>query len=73
MATVRRAVTLVLLLAATASAQSRITSPKEEFGFNFGDDYQLATTRRAAYWPSRSRVGSHGRTGIGKTQTDGPT
>jgi len=24
-----------------ASAQGKITSPKEQFGFNVGDDYQL--------------------------------
>ena len=29
----------------------RITSPREEFGFNFGDDYQLANYQRlSAYW-----------------------
>ena len=56
MATFRRAVTLVVLLAATASAQSRITSPQAEFGFNFGDDYQLATYQQlAAYWQKLDR------------------
>jgi hypothetical protein len=53
-----RQIVLAILLAATASltAQSRITSPKEEFGFNFGDDYQLATyTEFAAYWRKLDR------------------
>jgi hypothetical protein len=51
MAILRRAVALIVLLAAAAGAQSRITSPKDEFGFNFGDDYQLATYQQlAAYW-----------------------
>jgi hypothetical protein len=34
-----------------AQAQSRITTPKEEFGANFGDDYFLANYKQlAAYW-----------------------
>src|SRR5437867_8222956 len=34
---------LVLLLAAPAfQAQRKITTPKEQFGFNIGDDYVLA-------------------------------
>ncbi|MCI0389248.1 MAG: M14 family metallopeptidase [Acidobacteria bacterium] len=32
---------LMLCFFATASAQNKITSPKEQFGFNIGDDYQL--------------------------------
>jgi Zinc carboxypeptidase len=37
------ALTLSLFAAASsASAQNKITSPKEQFGFNIGDDYQLA-------------------------------
>jgi hypothetical protein len=35
-----------------ATAQTRITSPKEHFGSNIGDDYFLATyTQLMAYWP----------------------
>lgn len=34
---------LSLCLAASASAQTKITSPKEQFGHNMGDDYFLAT------------------------------
>ncbi|HVL67054.1 MAG TPA: M14 metallopeptidase family protein [Vicinamibacterales bacterium] len=39
-----------LLLAAAASAQT-VTSPRQHFGFNIGDDYQLATYDQfQAYW-----------------------
>ncbi|HXF04026.1 MAG TPA: M14 metallopeptidase family protein, partial [Blastocatellia bacterium] len=43
---------LVLLLAAPwALPQTRITTPKEHFGFNIGDDYQLATySQLLDYW-----------------------
>jgi zinc carboxypeptidase len=44
------AVALCSLAAATASAQSKLTSPKDHFGFNIGDDYQLANyTQYEAY------------------------
>ncbi|HKE06162.1 MAG TPA: M14 metallopeptidase family protein, partial [Blastocatellia bacterium] len=37
-------------------AQTHITTPKEEFGFNFGDDYFLASYRQiAAYWHKLDR------------------
>src|SRR5215470_15291233 len=50
------ALTLCLLAAATAKAQTHITTPKEEFGFNFGDDYFLASYRQiAAYWHKLDR------------------
>jgi len=42
-----------LLLVATAAptAQTRVTTPKEQFGFALGDDYQLANyTKIAEYW-----------------------
>jgi hypothetical protein len=41
-----------LLLTNTLAAQvPRVTSPKEQFGFNFGDDYQLATYQQLVeYW-----------------------
>src|SRR4051812_38540385 len=53
-----RAVTLVIALAAAAvtvpAAQTRapaLTSPKQFFGFNIGDDYQLATYDQfVEYW-----------------------
>ena len=43
---------VVLLLAVSAAAQSRtITSPKAQFGFNLGDDYQLANyVQLTDYW-----------------------
>lgn len=41
---------LTLCLIATASAQNKLTSPKDQFGFNIGDDYQLANyTQYEAY------------------------
>jgi len=50
----RRAAGLALLsacVAAPLSAQGRITSPKEFFGFAIGDDYRLATyTQFVDYW-----------------------
>src|SRR5262247_3276029 len=36
------ALALCLLTTATALAQNRLTNPKDHFGFNIGDDYQLA-------------------------------
>ena len=46
-----------------AQAQSHITTPKEQFGVNFGDDYFLANYKQlAAYWQKLdARVRSHGR------------
>ncbi len=39
-----------------ARAQSRITTPKEELGFNFGDDYHLANYKQiAGYWRKLAR------------------
>ena len=44
------ALAAALLLAANAAAQT-ITTPKQHFGFNIGDDYQLATYEQlTAYW-----------------------
>ena len=43
--------TLTVLALATPSAQPRITTPKEQFGFALGDDYQLANYKQIAeYW-----------------------
>ncbi len=48
--------TLCLLTAATTYAQTRITTPKEEFGSNIGDDYFLANYRQiSAYWHKLDR------------------
>lgn len=42
---------LVLFFAMSAAGQSRVTSPKEQFGFNLGDDYQLTNyVQLTAYW-----------------------
>ena len=39
------------IVASLASAQGRITSPKQEFGFIVGEDYQLInSTQLSAYW-----------------------
>src|SRR5215470_18496902 len=41
---------LVLLWVPTLDAQTRITTPKEQFGFNIGDDYVLVNyTQYEAY------------------------
>ncbi|MBI3082264.1 MAG: peptidase, partial [Gemmatimonadetes bacterium] len=38
-------------IAVPAAAQTRITTPKEQFGSNIGDDYFLASyTQLADYW-----------------------
>src|SRR5437867_10234265 len=56
MTSLRRILLLLVLLSSTAAAQSRITTPKEEFGFNFGDDYQLANYKQIAnYWHKLAR------------------
>src|SRR5712692_7027938 len=63
-----------LLTAATSLAQSRVTSPKEQLGFNFGDDYQLANyTQLVDYWKKlatqsdRMRLVEIGKTAEGRT------
>jgi hypothetical protein len=64
-----------LIFAAVANAQGRLTSPREHFGFNIGDDYRLATyTQFAEYWrrldreSDRMRVVEIGRTAEGRPQ-----
>ncbi len=66
---------LVCVTVAPLAAQGRITSPKEFFGFNIGDDYQLATyTQFMAYWhkidaeSNRMRVVEIGKTAEGRPQ-----
>ncbi|GIW51347.1 MAG: peptidase [Gemmatimonadales bacterium] len=45
------AAVLVLALGSSLLAQVRVTTPKEHFGFNIGDDYHLATyTQFQSYW-----------------------
>jgi hypothetical protein len=42
---------LLVILALPLLAQKRITSPREQFGFNLGDDYQLANySQLETYW-----------------------
>ena len=42
---------LLVALTVSPSAQSRITTPKDQFGFALGDDYHLANyTKIADYW-----------------------
>ena len=42
---------LAAAILASPSAQTRITTPREQLGFSFGDDYQLANYAQIAdYW-----------------------
>jgi hypothetical protein len=66
---------LLVLVAAPLAAQGRITTPKDFFGFNIGDDYHLATyTQFEAYWKkidaesNRMRVEEIGKTAEGRSQ-----
>ena len=67
----------ILLSASAASAQTAtaVTAPKQHFGFNIGDDYQLATyTQFVAYWhqldkeSDRMKVVEIGKTAEGRPQ-----
>ena len=52
------ALSLALVAGASArtAAQTHITTPKEEFGANFGDDYFLASYKQmSAYWRKLDR------------------
>src|SRR5882724_1609963 len=41
----------VSLFTVSAVAQTKVTTPKEQLGFNFGDDYQLANYKQLVeYW-----------------------
>ena len=67
---------LLLVSAADARAQTAaVTSPKQHFGFNIGDDYQLATyTQFVEYWQKldkesdRMKVVEIGKTAEGRPQ-----
>jgi hypothetical protein len=66
---------LALLLAPGAFADGKLTSPKEQFGWNIGDDYRLATyTQFQAYWrkldqeSDRMKVEVMGKTAEGRDQ-----
>src|SRR5512145_3368774 len=66
----------LLTIAAVATAQSvTVTAPKQHFGFNIGDDYQLATyTQFVDYWQKidkesdRMKVVEIGKTAEGRPQ-----
>jgi hypothetical protein len=65
---------LVLAMSASAAAQT-VTAPKQHFGFNIGDDYQLATyTQFVEYWhkldkeSDRMKVVEIGKTAEGRPQ-----
>ena len=65
----------VALVAATGSAQTKITTPQEQFGVNIGDDYQLINyTQLTDYWRKldaespRMRLEEMGRTAEGRPQ-----
>jgi hypothetical protein len=65
----------LLLLAATAGLGAQaVTAPREHFGFDIGDDYQLATyTQFAAYWQALDRESDRVRVvEIGRTVEDRP-
>src|SRR5437016_8755848 len=75
---IRKAVVIAFLsalMAVPAFTQTRITTPKEFLGFNFGDDYQLANyTRMSAYFrklateSDRLQIREIGKTAEGRTQ-----
>ena len=47
---------LLVWFVAAPSTQTRITTPKEALGFNFGDDYQLANYQQiSGYWRTLAR------------------
>src|SRR5262245_32626526 len=67
-------VAIFLLTSATVFAQSKVTTPKEQLGFNFGDDYQLANyTQLVDYWKKlaqqsdRMKLVEIGKTAEGRT------
>src|SRR4051794_12091171 len=71
----RKTCLLVVAAISTASAQTHITTPKEEFGHNFGDDYFLANYKQiSGYWQklarqsNRMRLVDMGTTAEGRTQ-----
>src|SRR5689334_17781624 len=67
---------LTLCVAQSQQQQAgRITSPKEELGFQIGDDYQLATYKQlSTYWQKLARESNRmklvdiGKTAEGRTQ-----
>jgi hypothetical protein len=46
-----RLIVILLFASSTTFAQTKLTSPKEQLGFNFGDDYHLANyVQLVEYW-----------------------
>src|SRR5262249_49323439 len=69
------ALLIAAVLAAPLLAQTKITTPKEQLGFNIGDDYQVANyTELEAYWKKlatesdRMKLVSIGKTEEGRDQ-----
>ena len=65
-----------LLIAGSTAAQT-VTAPKQHFGFDIGDDYQLATyTQLVSYWHTLDRQSDRmtvveiGQTAEGRPQRD---
>ncbi len=54
-------VTIVLTAGALQARTGQVTSPKEQFGFELGDDYQLASYKQLTeYWnEARRRIRPH--------------
>jgi hypothetical protein len=71
---VRLACGILLVLATTALGAQAITAPRQHFGFDIGDDYQLATyTQFAEYWRTLDRESDRVRVvEIGRTAEDRP-
>src|SRR5688572_1979505 len=66
---------LALFAPAARSQRAGVTSPKEQFGFNIGDDYKLANyTQLERYWgklatqSDRMKLVDMGQTAEGRTQ-----
>ena len=73
--TLTLAVALVTALATVPAAETTVTTPKQYFGFNIGDDYQLANyTQFVEYWQKldkesdRMKVVEIGKTAEGRPQ-----
>jgi hypothetical protein len=69
------AVAMAMAAAASAQTAQTVTTPKQQFGFNIGDDYQLATyTQFLEYWQKldkesdRMKVVEIGKTAEGRPQ-----
>ena len=70
-----RSLVLLLLFLSAGAAPSSVTTPKQHFGFNIGDDYQLANYDQfVAYWQKldresdRMKVVEIGKTAEGRPQ-----